>query len=254
MSKFKCLECILVVALAIFFTAYAFVVFAAPPELAKMQEQMLGLSAQLNGDCSATLVYSERDDETGDVQTLFLTAKHCVTGKDKKDMAVDLPVYQKNRIVKKDRYIGRVMAQYWKADLALVELRDTQTFFKITAILASPDDEHFMGEYTWTVGYPEARALTITPGLLGSIETLDFPKDGTEYYRASSPMAGGNSGGGMFHKNADGDYELLGVTVVRSRAENFIGFYVPPEQIHDFLRISAPQVLGIDRKKTPGSH
>lgn len=227
---------------------------ASPPaEIVKMRDQMLGVSAQINDNCSSTLIYSDRDKETGKVQTLFLTAKHCVEGASDKDMMVDIPVYQSNRIVKKERYIGRVKAQSYKVDLAIIELKDTETYFKATAELASPDDEVWIGEQTWTVGWPEARALTITTGLLGPLETIDFPKAGSEYHRASSPMAGGNSGGGMYRKTAAGDYELLGVTVVRSRAENFIGYYVTAQQIHDFLKISAPQAIGMESGSKVGA-
>jgi S1-C subfamily serine protease len=245
---------ILAGAIALYFIGWASVVFAAPPpELAKMQEQMLGVSAQLNGNCSSTLIHSKRDEESGKVQTLFLTAKHCVEDVDEKDMSIDLPVYQNNRIVKKDRYIARVKAQYFKADLALIELKDTETFFKVKAKIGAVDAELFMGEPTWTVGYPEGRALTITTGLLGSLETLDFPKDGVEYFRATSSFAPGNSGGAVYRKNAAGDYELLGVTVVRSSRENFIGYYVPLEQIHDFLKVSAPEAIGIEPKAKVGA-
>lgn len=211
-----------------------------------LQDQVLGVTAQLNGNCSTTLIHSDRDKKSGDVTTLFLTAKHCI-GDAKADMVIDIPVYQNSRVVKKDRYIGTVKSQHFSSDLALLELKDKQTFFETTAKIAPEDGIPAMGDPVVTAGYPLGLQLTITAGLFGSLETIKFPTTYTEYFRATPDVVGGNSGGSMYRKNGE-DYELIGVTAAGHRAYSFVTFYTPLEQIHTFLRASAPAVVGHDPK------
>lgn len=208
----------------------------------KMQKEMIGLTAQLNGNCSATLVYSKRDDVSGDVTTVFLTAKHCVAG-DKSDMKIELPVYQKNRVVKRDSYVARVRGEWFAGDLALVELKDKQTFFPAVAKIAPSEPEVAIGDAVWTVGYPLGWSLTITNGMFGAIETQGYDKPGTEYYRATPDIAGGNSGGGFWHLNKAGAYELIGVTAARSRSDSFIGLYTRVADIHTYLKVALPDAV-----------
>lgn len=220
--------------------------FASEPS--RMQEQMFGMTAQLNENCSATLIWSDRDDKSGKVTTLFLTAKHCVEGASERDMIVDVPVYHDNRIVKKDRFIARVKGQYYKGDLALIELKDRQTFFEKVAKIAPADVTLSMGEDVWTVGYPLGMALTVTPGLFGSLETVDYPSDGMEYFRATPSIAPGNSGGALYHMNAAGDYELLGVTTAGIMAFPWIALYTPLGDIHAYLKVAVPEMYPKEAK------
>lgn len=208
----------------------------------KMQNQMIGFTAQLDGGCSATLIHSKRDAKSGDVLTVFLTAKHCVDGK-KSDMQIALPIYQNNRLVKRDAYVARVRGEWYNGDLALVELKDKQTWFEHVAKLGPAEPEVKIGDPVWTVGYPLGWSLTITNGLFGAIETQDFQKPGTEYYRATPDIAGGNSGGGFWHLNKAGDYELIGVTTARARSDSFIGLYTRAEDIHAYLKVALPEAV-----------
>lgn len=218
---------------------------AAPASANQLQDEVLSHTVQLNGNCSGTLIYSNRDKKTGDVETVILTAKHCVANADKQDMFVDFPVYQKNRVVKKDRYIARVKAQSYKADLALVVLKDKQTYFDKVSKLGGDDVDIAMGDQVVTVGYPLGNALTVTSGLFGSLETIDYPSDGVEYYRATPDIVGGNSGGAMYHKTATGAYELIGVTTAGHRMFTFFGLYTPAADIYEFLKVSLPAAVGL---------
>lgn len=227
-----------------FLFAGASPLFAGEAEALKMQTQMLGVTAQLNGNCSATLIWSHRDEKTGEVENVLLTAAHCVTG-NKSDMDVDFPVYQANRIVKKDHYIARVRGEWYAGDLALVDLRDKQTFFANVAKIAPEKPPLFMGQDVWTVGYPLGMSLTITRGMFGAFETNDFDKPGTEYFRATPDIAGGNSGGAMYLMNAAGDYQLVGVTAARARNDSFIGLYTPVGSIYSYLKVALPGAVGV---------
>ncbi len=215
------------------------VAYAGEVDLVKLRKQVLANTIQLNGNCSGTLISSKRDDKTGKVETLVLTAKHCVEN-GSSDMVVDIPVYQSNRVVKKDSYVARLKGKYSSADLALVVLKDTQTFFESVAKIAPANVMPVMGEQVWTVGYPLGLQLTITPGLFGSLETLNFPSNGIEYFRASPHVVGGNSGGGLYRQTGSGDFDLIGVTTAAHQAFTFIAFYTPIDAVHAYLRVSAP--------------
>lgn len=230
---------------AAFYGVISFLLLCVPvqsADLGKMRDQALAMTAQLNGTCSATLIYSERDKRTGDVRTVFLTAKHCVQ-RDKALQYVDLPVYQEGRVVKRDRYTAKVAGKHFKYDLALVELLDRQTWFEKTAIIAD-NVVPPMGTPVITVGYPLGMQLSVTEGLFGSLETIDFPAPGTEYYRATPDIVGGNSGGAMYLITPAGDYRLLGVSSAAHREFTFIGLYVPTYAIHDYLKVALPSTVG----------
>lgn len=215
--------------------------------LAKMQTQMLGVSAQINANCSGTLIHSERAQKDGEVTTYVLTAKHCINGKGKLQI-VDLPVYQKMRVVKTERYWADVKAQDHRADLALLVLKDRQTWFEATATLAAEDTLMVMGERVWTVGYPLGGTLAISEGLFGLMQTVDWPKDGVEYFRATPDATFGNSGGSLYRATDAGDFELIGVVTARMRDNTFMTLYTPITDIAAFLKRVDAKAFGGERK------
>lgn len=237
---------------AIALSVAAAIAFASPAMAGnlKLQDQVLSATVQLNGNCSGTVIHSKRDEKSGDVRTVVLTAAHCVDQSMQKDQDVDLPVYQGNRVVKKERYIGRVIGKYYKRDLALIELKDKDTLFQKVARIAEAEPAVAMGDYVITVGYPGGMGLTITEGLFGSYETIDYPSAGTEYFRATPDITGGNSGGAMYQVTAAGDYRLIGVTTAVWRCCNFMGLYTPAAEIHAYLKTALPEAIGIDPTRT----
>lgn len=129
---------------AIGLLALAPLAFAASTELDKMQAQMLSPSVQLNENCSGTIILSEKGTD-GLVTNLVLTAKHCVTGSPLERQSVDVPVYKDLRIVKTERYYGKVLGQALAADLALVKLDDTDTVFRAVGKVTS--EKPFLAYY-----------------------------------------------------------------------------------------------------------
>jgi hypothetical protein len=211
-------------------------------ELEKLQKEVLGVTAQLNGNCSGTLIYSHRDEASGEVTTLFLSAGHCAINKDS-DQKIELPIYQDNEVVKKDSYVGRVYGVYFAADLSLWKLKDKQTFFPNVAKLGPEKPALMMGEDVWTVGYPLGGVLAITKGLFTSKETSDFSKPGMIYYRATPDIAPGSSGGALYHKNDAGDYELIGVTTAGAQGFPYFGLYTGVSDIYAYLKVAAPDIV-----------
>jgi len=228
-------------------------------ELPKMNEQMFIPSVQLgnnskDGFCSGTLISSERDQVSGDVETFILTAKHCVTDqKDGSDISVIIHNYNdSNREINAVDYKATVYGKSYKSDLALVKLKDKDTFFKTTAKIAPKDAKLQFGQDVWVVGYPLGLSQTITSGVLGRVEAVDAFSEisnSKEFYRSTPDIAPGNSGGAMFQKNAKGDYEVIGVATGAIRGFSYINFYSPIEEINEYLSVAlqkkslaAPQV------------
>ena len=155
---------LLVLGLGFIFAALGMARAAPSAELAKRQDQMFGVTVQIDRSCSGSIIHSERDDKTGDVLTVVLLAKHCVERSPSKEYSVIVPVYDANRIIREISYKAKVRGQHYKSDLALIELKDTQTYFEKTAMIAAADEVLTMGEDVWTIGYPLGMPLTVTPG------------------------------------------------------------------------------------------
>lgn len=221
---------------------FLFCAAAFSADLNKMQSQALSMTAQLNGNCSATLIHSDKDTKSGDVTTIFLTAKHCIRSKDAPQY-IDLPIYQNGRVVKRDRYTAKVRSQHGKHDLALVELLDKQTWFEKTATIAKSVEVPPMGSPVLTVGYPRGLQLTVTGGLFGSLETIDYPQPGTELYRATPDASPGNSGGGLYLNTPSGDFKLIGVCSVGHHSAPYLTLYVPTYAIHEYLKVVLPSAV-----------
>lgn len=213
-------------------------------DLDKLQNEVLGSTAQLNNSCTAQLIYSDRDKETGKVETLLLTAKHCVESTPNVEQRVEFPVYQNMRVVKKEQYLGTVAGMYYKGDLALVKLKDQNTFFPNVVNIADKATQIRMGEDVVTVGYPLGRGLTVTEGLFGALEVdPGFGESmGKEFFRATPDIAGGSSGGGMYRMTDKGDFELIGTVTGGYPKASFINFYTPVEVINEYLEVAVPKL------------
>lgn len=211
--------------------------------LAKMQEQMFGPVVQLERNCSGTVFYSgptKPADDGDKTVTLILTAKHCIDGAIG-TFIVNIPVYQGGRVVKEEAYRAKVRGSAYSADLAVVELIDAETVLDNLVTLAPADVTPVEGEDVWTVGYSSGLVRTVTEGLFGSREWFEFEGKEREYFRATPQVVGGNSGGALFRRNEAGGYEQAGVTVLYMPQTDFIVWYVPIDQIRDYLKTAAPE-------------
>lgn len=217
-----------------------------PKELVQLQQQVLSLTVRIDHDCSGQVIWSKRDEKSGNVRTLILTAAHCVPKGDTKLYDVAFPVYDKrNRLIMEQVYPARYFGKSIKADVALLELKDKDTWFERTVKIAPADVTLYQGEDIISAGYPRARELTITSGLLGPIvETNELNGVPREYYRGTPNLAGGSSGGGLYHKNAAGDWELIGINSATIPASFFMSLFLPVEQIAGYLRVAVPEVVG----------
>jgi hypothetical protein len=204
---------------------------------------------QINNNCSASVIYSDRNEETGKVRTVLLTAKHCIDNQaNGVQNIVEFPVYQNNRVVKKDHYTAKVLGRYYKADLALLELDDTQTLFKKTIQVAEADIPLTLGDETVVVGYPFSMGINVTFGNFMSIIPVDAFAPGQEFIRATPDIGPGNSGGALLKKVGD-DYQLIGVTTAVIPGWPFTGLFTGVKDINEYLKTALPEALPVDAEE-----
>lgn len=165
------------------------------PIIPDKQAQMLEPVLQINKNCSATVVSS--DLVRG---TYLVTAHHCIKGKLRGEvtgyhtevLGVDTEVKITFDVVNEDE----------PNDLAL--LHTPASGFEVAEIATEKPVE---GQSVWTVGYPLGFPRMLSQGFYSQ----DMLISGMNHQRASSLIAGGNSGGGLFIIE-DGVYKLAGVT------------------------------------------
>lgn len=222
-----------------------------PPDVARIAEQILAPTVRIDsadgGQCSGTIVYSQRDQASGDVTTYILTARHCIKGSERRAFTISMPVYDKaTRRVGARTYEATLKGQSYTADVALLVLRDRDTWFEGVVKLAPEDVMLYQGEDTWAAGYALGLEIAMTRGFFGGVQTVAFPDANvdSDYYRGSTLGAFGNSGGPLFHRNADGDYEQIGISSATVPAFFFVNMFVTLPDIYRFLAYAAPEVVG----------
>lgn len=208
-------------------------------DLPKMQTEMFEPAVRIGNYCSGTIIHSARDEKSGDVGTYILTAKHCTEAVDEKT-TVQIETYDKrNNLVKTEAYEAFVWGRDYKSDLALLKLRDKDTFFSVIAKVAPEkmEEELMFGQDVWVVSYPLGHSKTLTVGSLGLQEKdPGFGVGGsTTFYRATPDVAGGSSGAAMYTKDKDGNYVLIGTVTGGMRGLSFFNFFTPIEDINNYL-------------------
>lgn len=229
---------------------------AAASDLSKLHDQMITPSVFLTmgeGFCSGEIIYSNRDQDSGDVSTYVLTAKHCVANLGSAVLTVSIPTYDDSLIETGSVvYRATVDATSWKHDVALLLLDDKKAHFDKVAKIAAPDAVLIEGEDSWTVGYPLATSRTITKGLIGTqtIEDTGFLSENgggsaklAPFVRGTSQIAPGSSGGALYHMTAAGDYELVGTVTGGYSGHDFVALYSGFADVDDFLKSQESDVF-----------
>lgn len=212
---------------------------AAASSLA-VQKQMMEPVVLLGNHCSGVIISSEREGGYGPVKTQILTAKHCIRGSDV--VTIDIRDNETGALVSTLKQYYDVVRK-GSTDLALIELRDKQNMYPTAKIADAL--EVGLGDKVWCVGFPFTFDKLITEGTFqmvtrGPMREDSNPENQTpnKFIVATAPVAGGNSGGGLFQKNGGG-FELIGVTSMSATRAGFpqLSFWVPLEDIQDFLQI-----------------
>lgn len=208
----------------------------------KLFKEAVTYSAQLNDNCSSTLIYSDRDKVSGEVKSILLTAKHCVAEADGYKMKVEFPVHQGHRAVGEKVYYGEVKGKDYKSDLALIQLTDKNTYFPSVAKVAPDNYSASLGDQAYIVGYPMGLHISVTPGNWGGLQN---PTGNDELLHINANVVGGNSGGAAF-KEIDGEYKVIGVTCCGFSRAPWVGYYTSVEDINRYLKVALPELYKTD--------
>lgn len=199
---------------------------------------------QIDDNCSASVIYSKRDEKSGDVKTVLLTAKHCVADyKDTDNLYADFFDYQNNRVTKKNRYMAHRVGMSYDKDIALLQLDDKDTLF--TNLVKLSDGKSLqMGDETVTIGYPLGVGINFTRGNFMSLVHFSGFMDTQEFIHATPDVGPGNSGGPLMKKMDDGSYEQIGLTTGVINGFPFSGVYTGIEDIRSYLKVALPEAIG----------
>lgn len=215
----------------------------AEPSLDTLTDEVLTPSVQIGGmdsrrHCSGTLVHSDRHEESGEVITLVLTAKHCAE-QVRDRLQVHIPRYDGVEVKGWDSYNATVAVAYAGHDISILRLDDNDRLFTQLATIAPEDVVLREAEAVLVAGYPHALDRTVTDGRLQGLERVQFPtKSWTPYYRSTPAVVGGNSGGGLYRLNAQGHYELIGVVSMGVGGVWHLGYHVPFTEARKALDIA----------------
>lgn len=176
------------------------------------------------GICSTTFI---GNDNLG---AIFLTAAHCVDGKDLNFRTQKLN--DKYEITSETINYLKVLRSSKEDDTAIMQVTDPSVTLAIHAAdMAVPDDEKTLvfGQDLIALGYPAADQKSITKG--NFTNKIKGVLDVKEQYQTTVPLAGGNSGGGLWTYFCDNavpkatcEYKLIG-TASAKRGDNDIMTY-----------------------------
>lgn len=169
-----------------------------------------------DGICSMTFI---GNDDQG---AIFLTAAHCV---DRKNLNFRVQkLNKKYELIGEEIHYLKVLRTIKDDDTAILQVTDKDIALGIAAVeIASPDEGNQIefGQDLAVLGFPAADEKSVTKG------NFTAKRKGvlgiTEQYQTTVPVAGGNSGGGLYTKFGD-EYKLIGTTSA-SRTDNDIMSY-----------------------------
>lgn len=229
---------------ALFFAGKA----VSADELKSLQNEAIAPVVQLNRNCSSVVINTNKPSST-----YLVTANHCVSdgasqdrwgnSTDKNGM-VTVDVKDKAELIETNQYVYDVLIRDTKLDLAVLKLRKEGLMLQGADILTEDPQE---GEDVVAVGYPLGLTRTVTRGNFGGFEAMSSdlqwdefggpssdPASSRAMYRATPPIFGGNSGGGMFVER-DGHWKLAGISDVNFPRFFVAGYYVPQNYIRDVV-------------------
>lgn len=128
---------------------------------------------------------------------------------------------------------AKVFAVDHACDLALLQVKDEETFFKGIVPFELGDTPPIQSEVQ-VAGYPVGGAgLSITQGIVSRIEEIPYAHSGEKLLGAQLDAAinPGNSGGPVLR-----DGKIVGIAFQQMRSRQSIGYMIPPMIIRHFLK------------------
>lgn len=215
--------------------------YAGPPAyVQQIHDQIMAPTVWLGMGCTGQIIYSDEEKRGEGIATYILTARHCIKGDENRVQEVVVQHFDQGRaVISKSVYLGKVDASSYNSDVSVIKLFDRKTKFPNIVRLAPPDTQLYIGEKTWSIGYPITPSVVITEAYLGAQDRFYEEGGDTDlnrlWERASHILAGGNSGGGLWHMSGDGIYEMIGLATAGFRGSP-VSMFTSLSDIYDFLK------------------
>ena len=193
-----------------------------------------------DGICSMTFV---GNDEHG---AIFLTAGHCVDAPKSPDpKSTDPEVFKlnvrtqtindKHAVTDEEIHYLKVLRKLPDDDTALLQAASKDFTLSTAAVeVATPEEAKKMefGQDLMVLGYPAAEQKSVTKGNFTAV--IAGVLGVKEQYQTTVPVAGGNSGGGLYTKIGD-EYKLIGTTSAKRRDNDIMTYFSTADAVKRVL-------------------
>lgn len=198
-----------------------------------------------DGICSMTFVGNDAEG------AIFLTAAHCVDGSELNFRTQKLN--DKYEVLSEEIHYLKVLRSTTKDDTAILQVTDKDVALAQAAVeVATPEEASKVefGQDLIVLGFPAADQKSITKGnFTGKVKGVLQTQ---EQYLTTVPVAGGNSGGGLYAQ-FDGEYKLIGTTSAKRRDNDIMTYFSTADAVKrvlaGFLNTSAAP---INKETLPG--
>jgi S1-C subfamily serine protease len=151
------------------------------------------------------------------------------------DIIVEQNGYSGFTKVSTSTYIGEIVAENKKVDLALIRIK-SDIPHKIYSKLLPENEGVLRGEKVFVVGNPAGNDASLVEGVVSNLNrTFEFPWTDNEklpMIQFSGGIYGGNSGGALYNERG----YLIGVPAAGHSQANFIGLAIPINIVKTFLK------------------
>lgn len=200
--------------------------------------------------CSMTYVGSD------DKGPMFVTAAHCVVDEDELNYRTQVKD-EKFKVLSEQVVYVKAVKTIVKKDIALLQVLDKDIKVAVKPVdvaLVTEADTLVIGDAVMALGYPAAQVLAITKGeFTGKVENpfKGDLEDGLAMYQATVPVAGGNSGGGLY-ANFNGQWKLIGTTTGKRMDNDIMNWWQTTATVQEALRgFIKPATADIELKTEP---
>jgi S1-C subfamily serine protease len=223
--------------IALLATFTLFTAQAQASELKTIAAATFKLYEGSTGMCSTTFL---KNDPNG---ALFLTAGHCVDQiKDAAPLNVRKQVLAPNMrtVMSEQTFYVKPVKTLLKKDVALLQVMDKNVVFAEAGIdIATPEEATALefGTPVMVIGYPAAQALSVTKGEFTGLIPSPFGDvfdPNLTMYQTTAPVAGGNSGGGLYAQFG-GTWKLIGTTTGARTDNNIMTYFQTADTIKTVL-------------------
>lgn len=245
----------------------------ADDKVQKHEQMVYPVVRVLSGDSggSGTVLYSEDRSDKNDFETFILTNFHVIENsvvvvsewssllgrevkiEKRKTVKVEVFRYEGLSIVAgRESFDADIKAHSRAHDLAILQLRTKEPIKYVAKIKPKSEARDvYLFDNVVVVGCSLLHAPLITSG---EITSLNDEIDDMTYWMSNAQIIFGNSGGAIYGKSKDGDWEFIGVpsriSVTASSPIPHMGYFVPTPRLYEWLESEKLDFM-FDKTKTP---